>query len=448
MMKTSAKILLLTIAVLAAGCLSFNKRPDLDLLYRSSHLSDNSTPVIIIPGLMGTTLVNGKGEEVWPKSVGNIAFSRFDDIALDENRDIRPGGLFDAIAGVDFYGTLLTTLEKAGRYQKGEPGTPIANKNRRRYYVLLYDWRKSNFDAVNQLHALVEQIRRDYDKPDLQVDIIAHSNGGLIARYYLQYGPQDAASRVKPTPWNEGGSRIRRIAMLGTPNLGSVISVSRLYRGFRLGLREIPPHILSYFATPFETLPNPKANAFIDANGTAVDLDIYDVSLWYKNRWSVFNEDVRQQVRREYPDAERRLALLDERFIANLENGRHFQSALAVPLVDGRVQFAVFGGDCELTASRAVVESAGNGNGLRLAFQESEIAGKRRNVDYARLMQAPGDGLVTRESQLARASNIYLNQSMDRDLFPVSQTMFFCEKHDRLTSNPYFQNNLLYFILH
>lgn len=447
-MKTAAKILLLTLAVLAGGCLSFNKRPDLDLLYRSSHLNDNSTPVIIIPGLMGTTLVNGKGEEVWPKSVGNIAFSRFDDIALDENKDIRPGGLFDALAGVDFYGTLIATLEKAGRYQKGEPGTPVVNKSRRRYYVFLYDWRKSNFDAVNQLHVLVEQIRHDYGKPDLQVDIIAHSNGGLIARYYLQYGPQDAASRIKPTPWNEGDSRIRRIAMLGTPNLGSVVSVGRLYNGFRLGLREIPPHILSYFATPFETLPNPKANAFIDANGTTVDLDIYDVSLWHKNRWSVFNEAVRQQVRREYPDAERRLALLDERFIGNLENGRHFQSALAVPLSDSRVQFAVFGGDCELTASRAVVESAGNGNGLRLAFQESEIAGKRRNVDYARLMQAPGDGLVTRESQLARASNIYLNQSMDRDLFPVSQTMFFCEKHDRLTSNPYFQNNLLYFILH
>ncbi len=446
MTKTAAKLLLLSLALLAGGCLSFNKRPDLDLLYRSSHLNDNNTPVIIIPGLMGTTLVNGKGEEVWPKSVGNIAFSRFDDIALDENKDIRPGGLFDALAGVDFYGTLVTTLEKAGRYQKGEPGEPIANKNRRRYYVLLYDWRKSNFDAVNQLHDLIEQIRRDYGKPDLQVDIIAHSNGGLIARYYLQYGPQDAASRVSPAPWREGDARIRRIAMLGTPNLGSIVSVSRLYRGFRLGLREIPPHILSYFATPFETLPNPKANAFIDANGTTVDLDIYDVSLWHKNGWSVFSEEVRQQVRREYSDAERRLALLDERFVIHLENARQFQSALAVPLAGSGVQFAVFGGDCELTASRAVVEA--NGKGLRLAFQESEIAGKRRNVDYVRLMQAPGDGLVTRESQLARASNIYLNQSMDRDLFPVSQTMFFCEKHDRLTSNPYFQNNLLYFILH
>ena len=54
-MKTSAKILLLTLVVLTGGCLSFNKRPDLDLLYRSSHLNDNSTPVIIIPGLMGTT---------------------------------------------------------------------------------------------------------------------------------------------------------------------------------------------------------------------------------------------------------------------------------------------------------------------------------------------------------------------------------------------------------
>ena len=61
---------------------------------------------------------------------------------------------------------------------------------------------------------------------------------------------------------------------------------------------------------------------------------------------------------------------------------------------------------------------------------------------------APGDGLVTRESQLARASTAYLDTDLQKDLFPISQTTFFCESHELLTANPYFQNNLLYFLFH
>ncbi|MEY3516611.1 MAG: hypothetical protein RIS67_828, partial [Pseudomonadota bacterium] len=35
-----------------------------------------------------------------------------------------------------------------------------------------------------------------------------------------------------------------------------------------------------------------------------------------------------------------------------------------------------------------------------------------------------------------------------QELFPVAQTTFFCERHSLLTGNPFFQNNLLYFIFH
>ena len=73
---------------------------------------------------------------------------------------------------------------------RGVPGEPVGSE-RRRYYVLLYDWRKDNIVAVRKLHALIEQIRVDYGDPNLRVDIIAHSNGGLIANYYLRYGPRD-----------------------------------------------------------------------------------------------------------------------------------------------------------------------------------------------------------------------------------------------------------------
>lgn len=234
--------------------------------------------------------------------------------------------------------------------------------------------------------------------------------------------------------------------MLGTPNLGSVISVSRLYHGFRIGLRTIPPHIMVNFATPFEAFPSPAHNVFIDANGTPVPLSIYDPAVWRRNKWSIYSDESRQLVRAETKDPERRMVLLDERFTENLQQAFDFQSALARPIAQTKTQIALFGGDCDLTASRAVINWK-NGQ-MKLVFEEDDIEAKGKNIDYRHLLNAPGDGLVTRESQLARASTAYLDSDLQNDLFPIAQTTFFCESHELLTGNPYFQNNLLYFLFH
>jgi pimeloyl-ACP methyl ester carboxylesterase len=445
-MKKTLKILILSSTVFLMSCVSVSRKPDLDLLYGASYLNENTVPIIIIPGLMGTTLNNSQGQEVWPKSVSNLAFSTFDDLAISENDGIVPGKLLDGLFGIDFYGTLLTTLEKAGHYEKGRLKTPVLGKTKRRYYVLLYDWRKSNIDSVRKLHELIEQIRLDYKDPTLKVDIIAHSNGGLIARYYLQYGPQTEQSRKAPAAWQEGDQRIRRIAMLGTPNLGSIISVSRLYQGFRIGLRTIPPHILTHFATPFESMPSPASKSFMDSNGTPITLPIYDVAFWQANKWSIYSEESQQLLRKDAVDADQKAEQLNKLFSKNLQHAFEFQSALAKPILQTKTQIALFGGDCELTNSKAIINN--NGKQILLAFDQNEVQNKKKNVDYTHLMQAPGDGLVTRESQLARASTAYLDTDLQKDLFPIAQTTFFCESHELLTGNPYFQNNLLYFLFH
>ena len=151
-------------------------------------------------------------------------------------------------------------------------------------------------------------------------------------------------------------------------------------------------------------------------------------------------------MRDQAPDPDRRQALLNKRFNENLKQAFEFQSALARPITQTKTQIALFGGDCDLTAARIVVNRK---DGLiSLAFEEGEIENKSKNVDYRHMLSAPGDGLVTRESQLARASTAYLDTDLQKDLFPISQTTFFCESHELLTANPYFQNNLLYFLFH
>ncbi|MFM1782988.1 MAG: hypothetical protein RIS14_741, partial [Pseudomonadota bacterium] len=96
--------------------------------------------------------------------------------------------------------------------------------------------------------------------------------------------------------------------------------------------------------------------------------------------------------------------------------------------------------------SRALLEGAPGS--YRLAFSQDQIKNRRQNVNYHGLLSAPGDGLVTRESASAHKAFEYLSAPSRQELFPVAQTTFFCERHSLLTGNPFFQNNLLYFIFH
>ena len=159
--------------MLMAGCAT---QPDLARLYEGVSDDPSQPPVIMIHGLAGSTLVDAEtGKQFWPGSLSTLTFSNYSQLAQMSREDregegLVPGELFASVAGVDFYGELLHSLEAVGHFKRGVPGQAVAG-DRRRYYVLLYDWRKDNLFAVRKLHALIEQIRIDYRNPNLRVDI-------------------------------------------------------------------------------------------------------------------------------------------------------------------------------------------------------------------------------------------------------------------------------------
>lgn len=138
------------------------------------------------------------------------------------------------------------------------------------------------------------------------------------------------------------------------------------------------------------------------------------------------------------------MADLQAIFVRHLQRAERFQQALAQPLPGRGVETAVFGGDCELTPGRAVFESS-DGQ-AHLAFRASDVLQKLPGVDYDRLLLEPGDGLVPRASQVGRLE-AGPGQEAPPALFATAQTFFLCESHQQLSTNPYFQNNLLYFLL-
>lgn len=432
--------------LLLAGCAGTSARPDLERLYADLAEDPNQPPIILLHGLMGSTLVDAStGKQFWPGTLGEMAFSdyrdliRLDAIAADQPHLV-PGELFAEKAGVDFYASLIDTLERVGHFKRGTPGLPVVGDGRR-YYVMLYDWRRDNLIAVRQLHALIEQIRQDYGNPHLRVDIVAHSNGGLIANYYLRYGPADVLDRSDFPIWHEGSQRVRKLVRMGTPQLGSVTSLDRLLNGMRVGLRTVPVEVLASFATPFEALPAASLAPVLDRRGQPVSIDLFDPVVWKSNRWSVYDPVLIERMTTAAgsgEDGRHVVAQLQATFERHLRHAARLQAALAKPLPDAGVDVANFGGDCTRTQSHAVVINHDGRD--QLVFRAADIADKLPGIDYSKLLFEPGDGLVTRRSQIGPGDTGTTAQ-------PRPQNIFLCEEHGHLTGNPYFRNNLLLFLL-
>ena len=455
-MSVSQRTLAVVLAGLAVACHS-DTAPDLGRLYASGMEQVSTPPVILIPGALGSRLLDKRnGAEVWPGSTLQLlAGSKqelalpFDPLTLQPLDDgLQASGLFEEVLNADFYGAILKTLRQSGGFVPGKLGEH-ADPRVRRYYVFAYDWRQDNVTIARRLDALIEQLRRDYADPTLKVNVIAHSMGGLITRYYLRYGTVDALEGEGVFGINMAGSeKISTAVLLGTPNLGSVSSLQSMLLGHKVGLRRIEPEVLATMPSVYQLLPHPLTDWSVDPSGKDLDLDLYDVATWKRMQWSVFDPGVVGRLRGHFKsreEADGYIAALQAYFERNLERARRFIWSVTFEEPSSPVKFVVFGGDCALTPARIVIEPEGGRSLARLS--PDDVLHKLPGVDYSRLMLEPGDGEVTKPSLLAREALNPLVPRNDALFFPLAYAFFLCESHERLTGNINFQDNLLNVLL-
>ena len=351
-------------------------------------------------------------------------------------------GITDKSAGQDYYESVLRALERAGNYHRAEPGDSVQD-GRRYYYVFTYDWRQDNALTARKLGRFLAQIQVDFRDPELKVDIVAHSMGGLIARYYLRYGNVDVLDDNDFPVTMAGAMRVRRALLLGTPNLGSTEAVKTLISGRRLGLGRVPPEVLATMPSIYQLLPHAINDWLVTAKGEILERDQFDVEIWRRFQWAVFDPKIRTRIRSRFKrvaEGDAYLDMLERYFEKRLERARRFLWSLTVPLPKP-LPLIVFGGDCDLTPARLVVEEVKGESVLRM--HPDEITNRLRGIDYHALMLEPGDGLVTKSSLLGRDA---LDPTVPRhkwSFFPLDYSFFLCEPHDNLTGNVSFQDNLL-----
>ena len=437
------RLLAYTLVALALATLAAcgeSPRPDLKRLYRLSSPDILAAPVILIPGAFGTRLRDRvSGEEAWPGPWWRILFSSYPDLALGiDPASLQPlpsqlesAGIADQALRRDFYGPILKTLEQFGGYARAQPGTP-ARQGERRFYVLSYDWRQDTLRGAVELHRLIEAVRRDYADPGLKVDIVAHSMGGLIARYYLRFGTRDVLDGEPHQVAMDGTSRVRKLILLGTPNLGSVSSLHAFISGEPVVVGRIAPHTLASFPSGYQLFPHPLNNWLLDQEGKPRHDELFDPQTWQRMGWSVFDPE-----RAADPD----IALRQRYFAVQLERARRMAWMLSAPEPESPIRYILFGGGCHLTPARLLVEAVNGRETVRLT--PSEIAAPRAGLNYEELMAEPGDGRVTKPSLLARETLDPGVPQNEDSFLPVAYAFFLCEDHRFLTSNINFQDNLL-----
>jgi hypothetical protein len=434
-----------------AGCARFD-RPSLPWLYRTTQENIDQPPLIVIPGAFGSSLRDQRsGREIWPGSSGNLLASNYTNLELEIDpatlrpvtREVQAYDIFEQGLGRDFYGHVLQTLQGAGGYARcGACEQP--HPARRNFYVYSYDFRLDNVTAVRGLHEMIERIRSYYGNPRQAFDILAHSNGGLIARYYARYGTAELPESGPFTPTYAGAAAIRRLLQVGTPNLGTIQPVLSFVRGEEIGLRRIPPEVMATCQAPPQVMPHPAIPWLVDTAGAAPSLRLHDLSTWAELRQGVFDPDVAGRViARHGGGAAGRsyLALLREYVARQLHFGRRFAESLSLPGGPQDVQPYVFGGDCAPTLARLVVEP--DNEGYRLRESVREIAHPVPGIDYEPLMFEPGDTVVTRSSLLGRRTLNVAAPREEVESMRVTHSVFLCERHQSLTGNPSFQDNLL-----
>lgn len=452
-------IICLLLALLP-GCRPMLPSPDLGGIYsaaaRQEHLDRN--PIIVIPGILGSRLIDDRGRVVW----GAFGAGAVDPSSAEGRRlialpmsssgwprdEVKADGALEQLKvslGFNFkfsaYSGMLRAFGAGGYLDPASADLSKIDYGPGHYtcFQFGYDWRRSCAENAALLGRFIEEKRRYVQQErfkrhglrgDVKFDIVAHSMGGLVARYFLMYGsaPLSAEGNMDVT-W-AGAKHVEKLVMVGTPNGGSVYPLQQLHEGYKLArlLPRIDAAVIATMPSTYELLPRAEDAAIIDEHSRPIDVD--DPAVWKDRQWGLCDpsqDAVLQDLLPDVPDPESRQKIALEHLAKMLRNGRAFHRAMdRSSRPPAEVEIHGFAGDAVLTGSRVQVSSEG----------------KLDVIDWI-----PGDGSVTRKSMLMDQRTAAEAGQRLKSPIPWTGTQFVFSDHLRMTRDPAFVDNVLYLLL-
>jgi pimeloyl-ACP methyl ester carboxylesterase len=452
------------LSLVSSACISARRNPNLEQIFAAARARTGKRPVIVIPGILGTELINSKtGETVWPSAFRTSQEGLPINADLASNRDdLVPGKIVETvklarvIPEVYVYRDLLEALRRYAGYRDGDWENPAIDGYQDTFYVFAYDWRQDNVANARALVRRLERLKSKLQRPDLKFNVVAHSMGGLIARYAAMYGDVDLPEGDGPIqPTWIGAAHIAKIVMIGVPNEGSADAFATLAEGYSIteGLRRRIPLLNKLTAqdavrTPsvFQLMPHRQAVRFLDENLQPVEIDLYDAEVWKRYGWSAIYSP---EFRRHYVQSigtDGQVDELDGYLAATLKRARRFHQALdSVENIDSPVTLLAIGGDCEETLNSPLILRDEKRNRwltlVRPREYRTSTGLKISKRAATEAMYAPGDGRVTRTSLLGE--NLFNTRDNQMGFSLSRYAVFGCDLHGQLQRNKTLQDNAL-----
>jgi Lecithin:cholesterol acyltransferase len=187
--------------------------------------------VVVIPGIGGSVLETPSGVSVWGQGLRGLAGALVDParLSLAEHPRLRPVALLEStrmlpwmvVPGYDGLVRQVTNEFSLGADDIGVAREDVPPKPGTSVVLFPYDFRMGVAAAAERLDAEVTRRLADRPTKGQQVVILAHSMGGLVARYWL--GPL------------HGAQYCRALITLGTPHRGAPKALDWLLNGVRVG---------------------------------------------------------------------------------------------------------------------------------------------------------------------------------------------------------------------
>jgi pimeloyl-ACP methyl ester carboxylesterase len=421
---------------LASAVASRRRRLDHLRLIRPSRAG--VPPVVVIPGIMGSRLLRPDGTPVWlnvRNAIGHYDLSLPLTVPLSESRDdLVPGPLLGTTAvmprlfGFTEYYDLLDILAVAGfraATSKGI-GQDLA------HHLFSYDWRRDLVETARRLHDALDQLAEARGDPDARFNVIGHSMGGLVARYYLRYGTAEPGG---PVTW-AGARRIANLVLVAVPNAGGIHALEAMLYGNRVGLSHttLAAPVIARMPSVYQLMPPRGAPALLDDKLEPLDVDLHDPATWDHYGWGPFAPARRNLDLADDAARDKSRAFLE----AALSRSGAFHRALArEPETHCPVRVVILGGDCLPTIARGIVPDK---RGLPPRF----VPWNRKEND---LMFDAGDGRVTRASVLASHLPLAEQSLIGCGLPEVADAVFGSADHHGIYREPTFQSILLRLLL-
>ena len=243
-------------------------------VFNYEKIEQTKTPVIIVPGIMGSYLYSSidPGVEVWPAIIKTVADPwdfHLNQLIMDEEGKpsnnsmiVPPQDIIRNVLDKDFFAGLIEELKQNGYVEGGD------------LFVFPYDWRLDlNWSANGMPYSGFDSLKDKVEKVKLltgseKVNLIAHSMGGIVAKNYIKH---------------YGFGSVDKFIDIGTPHLGAPGAFKTLMYGDNLGIKLLGVYVLNIntmkfitqnFPSVYQLLPSKN---YFDSSEQDYSYYIYDM---------------------------------------------------------------------------------------------------------------------------------------------------------------------------